>query len=471
MERSARTLFAMPRLLLLALVLAAPANSQTFVINQGNVSDGNGSVTAVPFSLDDPATQLYEGQLGSTLQSATQVGDHLYLVASSANRIEVVDAETQVRVGQIGGVDASPFSSPRYIEIGPFLRDAYVSNQVYSEGDPSYVLPLTLSPETNGGEPGTPIPVDGLPEGMAHTGDSLYVALGAFGPGNGGVDSLAVIDPRQNELAGYIDIGCSARFVFADQLGNLAAVCEDTDELVVLDREARTVKQRLAFGEAVGDPTGVGQTVAPGRIYIVVRRADPRAASYLIITASGIVEVTSETQDESYTIERTVAIPEADTRPISAVGSGGGGPYLYLGRPDPDNPFSADGTITVHDDQDGTLLATYPAGIYPVQIPLDEAFGSAAEQAAAAAALDLAFSGPNPARGGTALSFTLRQPEAARVTIHDLLGRTVATVADGAFGAGEQRVDLNVAGLAAGLYRVLVTTGGTVASLPLTVVR
>ncbi|MEO0557915.1 MAG: hypothetical protein AAF170_07005 [Bacteroidota bacterium] len=454
-------------LLLAAIALAIPASSQTFVVNQGNFSDGNGSVTVVPSDLMDSATQLYEGQLGSILQSATQVGDKLYLLSNSANRIDVVDVPTQARVGQIGGDSPSPFSSPRYMEVAS-SDGVYVSNQVYFGGNPSYVLPLTLS--GNGGTVGDAIPVDGLPEGMALLGDSLYVALGTFGPGSG-VDSLAVIDARQNELAGYIDIDCYARFIVSDQQFNVVAFCEDTDELVVIDQETRSVKQRLAFGEEIGDPSGVGRSLAPGRINIAVRSATPSASSYLVITASGVAEVSGDTQEGAYAIERTVAISDADTTPISAVGSGGGGPYLYLGRPDPANPFTADGTITVHDYNDGSILATYPAGIYPVHIPLDETFGTAAEQGAAARALNLELAGPNPARGASALAFTLRQPEDARVTVHDLLGRTVATVADRGFSAGDQRVELDVSGLAPGPYRVRLAVGDRIASLPLTVVR
>lgn len=457
-------------LLLAAVAMATPANSQTFVVNQGNYSDGNGSVTAVPFDLNDPARQLYERQLGSILQSATQIGDKLYLISNSANRIDVVDVGTQARIGQIGGGDTSPFSSPRYLEYSAYNRNGpYLSNHVYFGGESSYVLPLTLS--GSGGTVGNPIEVDGLPEGMALLGDSLYVALGTFGPGSG-VDSLAVIDARLNELAGYIDIECYARFVVVDQIEqDLVAFCEDTDELVVVDPGTRAVKQRLELGEEIGDPLGVGTTMAPGRIYIPVRSATLSAASYLMITASGIVEVSGETQGGKYAIERKLLIPDAGTKPISAVGPGSGRPYLYLGRPDPTNPFTADGTITVHDDQDGSLLATYPAGIYPVHIPLDDAFGTSAEQEAAARALNLELAGPSPTQSASALAFTLRQPEAARVTLHDLLGRTVATVADRVFSAGHQRVELDVSGLAPGPYRVCVTVDGRVASLPLTVVR
>ena len=187
-----------------------------------------------------------------------------------------------------------------------------------------------------------------------------------------------------------------------------------------------------------------------------------------VITASGVARV-GKTAAGPYEIEARIAIPEADTRPVSAIAFTGF--HIALGRPDPSNPFTADGTITLHDPETGVLVATYPAGIYPAHIGPSSAVNTAAEQQATARALNLELAGPNPARGASALAFTLRQPEDARVTVHDLLGRTVATVADRAFGAGDQRVELDVSGLAPGPYRVRLTVGDLVASLPLTVVR
>ncbi|GAB5534859.1 MAG: hypothetical protein Rubg2KO_11080 [Rubricoccaceae bacterium] len=454
-------------LLLAAVALATPTSSQTFVINQGNFSDGNGSVTVVSEAVDGSATQLFEGQLGSILQSATQIGDKLYLTANSANRIEIVNVETLARVGQIGGGVETPFSSPRYIEPVDGTDRVYVSNQVYFGDVSSFVLPVMLS--ENGGTAGTPIEVDGLPEGMTLLGDSLYVALGTFGPGSG-VDSLAVIDVRQNVLAGYLDLECYSRTVLPRGLigleEGLAVFCEDTDEMLFIDTDSRTVSQRFAFGEDIGDPSGVGQGVGPALVELVTRRPAPDATNYYVITGTSVTEVSRRG------IEQSISIPDADTKPISAVSAGQDleNPVLILGRPDPVNPFTADGTITVH-DLSGTLLATYPAGIYPTQVTFDAFVFPPSTQGEATAALRFELAGPNPARGASALAFTLRQPEDARVTIHDLLGRTVATVTDRAFSAGDQRVELDVSGLAPGPYRVRLTVGDRVASLPLTVVR
>ena len=451
-------------LLVLALLLAAPASAQDgiYVANQGNFSDGDGSVTQLPFFYESGGapTQLFEGQLGTILQSATLIDDRLYLVGNSANKIDVVDARTNARIGEITG----GFSGPRYLEdIGLRPGKAYVTNQVY--GGTSFVLPVDLAARTTG----APIPVDGLPETLAVVGDSVYVALGTFGPGGGGRDSLAVLDARLDRLTGYIDIGCYARFVVTPVFSDdVLAFCEDTDEMVVLNAQTRGIVQRLAFGEDIGDPFGVGQTVGPGVVYIATRTANPSTATYFVIVESGVAEVDFDYREDRFEIARTIPIPEVEDRPISAVALTRGSD-LVLGRPDPDNPFTADGTITVH-GEDGRLLATYPAGIYPVHVAIQESYPSAAERVDPAA-LGLAVAGPNPARGRTALAFALDRPTSVRVTVHDLLGRTVLVAGDGVRGAGPHRLDLDVSALAAGVYRVRLVADGRAASVPLTVAR
>lgn len=457
-------------LVLLSLLLALPASGQQIVVvNQGNFSTGDGSLTLIPtFGSDDP-DQLFEGQLGSILQSATRYGDDLYLLSNSAGRVDIVDLETNVRTGQI----ANGLSNPRYLAFDPvsigseYPAKAYVSNHVY--GGTSYISPLDLTTNTVG----TAIEVDGLPETIAlqFPGSSLrkaYVALGTFGAGSG-VDSLAVLDTAADTLRGYIDIGCYARFVRETLGDEVLAFCEDTDEAIVIDAEADTVKQRLAFGEEIGDPFGVGQSVGPGSFPIAVRR--PPSIEHYVITASGIAVVEPVSRDE-YAVTRTIPIPEADTRSISAVAVEAVDAFsLVLGRPDPDNPFSADGTVTVHDPDTGALLATYPAGIYPAHIAIDDRLPTAAEGSLEAAGLRLTLAGANPVRHHTALDLALVRPASVRVDLLDGLGRYVRTVTEGGRVAGVHRLRLDVGGFAPGTYVARAVADGRAVSLPVTVVR
>ena len=84
--------------------------------------------------------------------------------------------------------------------------------------------------------------------------------------------------------------------------------------------------------------------------------------------------------------------------------------------------------------------------------------------------LDLAV-GPNPMRGRGEVAFSLPEAGPARVDVVDLLGRTVAVLADGEHGAGVHAAPLDVAGWAAGVYVVRLRTGAESRVVRVTVVR
>ena len=73
----------------------------------------------------------------------------------------------------------------------------------------------------------------------------------------------------------------------------------------------------------------------------------------------------------------------------------------------------------------------------------------------------------NPLRGATQVRFTADAP--ARLALVDVLGRTVAVLADGAMGA--QTAALSTAGLAPGVYVLRLDAGGRVLTQTVTVVR
>ena len=79
--------------------------------------------------------------------------------------------------------------------------------------------------------------------------------------------------------------------------------------------------------------------------------------------------------------------------------------------------------------------------------------------------------GPNPARGDATVRFTLDRAQDVRVALYDVLGREVAVVADGTFGAGEQTAAVPTAGLPAGVYVLRLQAEGAQTSLQISVVR
>ncbi len=83
-----------------------------YVANQGNFSDGNGSITV--YDPDTQASSTMVDDAGSTVQSATISDGNLYLMSNTGGRIDVYSLETGAAVGQITGL-----ASPRYMAVGP----------------------------------------------------------------------------------------------------------------------------------------------------------------------------------------------------------------------------------------------------------------------------------------------------------------------------------------------------------------
>ena len=78
---------------------------------------------------------------------------------------------------------------------------------------------------------------------------------------------------------------------------------------------------------------------------------------------------------------------------------------------------------------------------------------------------------PNPTAGAATVAFDLAAPSAVAVDVVDLLGRGVATLADGPYAAGAVRLAVPTGDLPAGLYVVRVRTAEGTATTRLTVVR
>jgi hypothetical protein len=94
-----------------------------------------------------------------------------------------------------------------------------------------------------------------------------------------------------------------------------------------------------------------------------------------------------------------------------------------------------------------------------------------AEGSAVAQRVTLGQAYPNPVADRTAIPFALEAPQRVRIAVYDALGREVAVAADRTFGAGEQAVDVSVAGLPNGLYFYRLRAGTQTLTRKLVVVR
>ena len=78
---------------------------------------------------------------------------------------------------------------------------------------------------------------------------------------------------------------------------------------------------------------------------------------------------------------------------------------------------------------------------------------------------------PNPASGRATVSFGLTTPSAIRLSVHDALGREVAVLAVGAFGAGHHPVPFEASGLSSGVYTLRLQAGTEVRTSRLVLAR
>lgn len=85
--------------------------------------------------------------------------------------------------------------------------------------------------------------------------------------------------------------------------------------------------------------------------------------------------------------------------------------------------------------------------------------------------LELAEAAPNPFRAETTLRYALPEAGAVRMTVYDLLGRSVAEVVDEEQEAGYHSATFASRGLAAGVYVVRLDVGGEMRTRRVTVVR
>lgn len=319
---------------------------RVFVANQGNFSDANGSVSVFNPENDAAQPSAISG-LGSIVQSVAAVGGRLYVMANSANRIDVFDLETLDQIAQIDSV-----VSPRYLLADGSI--AYVTALYGGVGqfDGGLVTVIDLESHTKLDE----IAVGDNPEGLALVGPRLYVANHGFGGGR----TVNVIDTGTRAVIDTMDVDCDGpRFLAVDDENDVFVFCtgetvwgdegiiSQSDGAVrVLDGTTGEIIQRIAVDGQIG-AAGAGQDAYLG--------VDEDLA-FAVLDGSTILRF--DTDDNVL----GGSIGPIEGAPISAVAYDDG--RLYLGR---SNGFTARGDVSIH-LLDGGEVARFEAGIVPTYV-------------------------------------------------------------------------------------------------------
>ena len=119
-------------------------------------------------------------------------------------------------------------------------------------------------------------------------------------------------------------------------------------------------------------------------------------------------------------------------------------------------------------NEQGTFFLALEGGGLQVTVPAE---ATARDDDRAASALGFDVSGSNPFSGRTAVRVSLAASAMVHVEVFDLLGRSVAVVADQTVEAGSHAFAVDLAGQPGGVYLVRATVGGETRSLRLVSLR
>ncbi|MFB1022593.1 MAG: hypothetical protein QMC40_07525, partial [Vicingaceae bacterium] len=183
-------------------------NANVLILNEGNFNFGNASLSLYNDRDNSVDNKIFQSNnngrpIGDVVQSATQIGDELFVVVNNSSKIEVLNASTLQSKTSI-----QQLNSPRYIEVAT-TQKAYVSD-LYE--DKLYIIDPTNHSVTK------TIETKGWIEEMAIANGKLYLTH---------VDSnqVWVLDSTTDSLLYKIDVHIQPQFIEVDADDNVWVSC------------------------------------------------------------------------------------------------------------------------------------------------------------------------------------------------------------------------------------------------------
>ncbi|HLR32742.1 MAG TPA: DUF5074 domain-containing protein [Fodinibius sp.] len=304
--------------------------ASVYVINEGNFSDSNGSLTSYYPETQEFTTKAFEAVNGrpfaGVIQDSDIYGDKLYLAANVADKIEVINRKTLKSVETIE-MDASPTTIEVLDE-----ETAYVG---MLDGNMRIIDLAT-------GETTTTIEGFNGPRDIERVGDKIYVT-------NNYGSTISVIDANTNEFTNTIEVLPGPNDMTVDSENRIWLVCngnfsEAKAGVYVIDGEQGTVEASITEGIVTGDS---GYTKR-----MTLDEANARA----FLINEGVLEI------DMNTYEVTEKIIDAGN--FKAIGYFPLQDRLYLGR---NNGYAQTGIANVY-TMDGTPIDTFNVGVAPRDI-------------------------------------------------------------------------------------------------------
>lgn len=313
------------------------------VINEGNFSANNGSVTWY-----DPTSKTAEQNIfkapgntfaGKVLQSLTISGDKAYAVANGEHKIEVLDAKTFQSVSTIMNDD---IFSPRYVQV--IGNKAYIS--VWGPFDSNFMLvdSYVLVYDLNTNIVVTTIDTDEGTENLLYDGKYLYASNYNYGASN----TVAVIDPQDNSLVKQITLDAGPAGMTLDSSGKLWVITTgnylgNDGKLFRINTTTLAVDKTIELGANPNSDLDIS--------------SDKQSIIYSV--GNSIYKIgLNESSANSASL-----VVESDATALYAIGVNPANGDIYVGDA---VDFASPGTVFVY-GMDGTLKHSFGAGIDPGQ--------------------------------------------------------------------------------------------------------
>lgn len=307
-----------------------------FVVNEGNFSSSNGSVSFYDESSKEVSQDIFalanEVAAGGLIQSLYFHGDRAFIIDNLGSKIYVVNAETFELIHTI----EEGFSAPRYMTVlnglayvtnwGPYdanfnLTDSYVS-----------VFDLETYEETSS------IPTDQGSEGVVAFGGLIYVA-------NANSNTIDVIDPTSESVVSQIEV-MAGPMTFAEDKDGKAWVLSQSYDPITWEPKAGLTRLDLSNEEILVDFSITG-----GAKSLVIDSNGENL--YYIANGSSIIKTPiTAMQESSDEVFSGTSYYGLGIHPTSG--------QFYVGNA---GDFESNGTVQVFDGAE--QVNSFPCGVTP----------------------------------------------------------------------------------------------------------
>ncbi len=247
------------------------------IANEGNFSDGNGSITGFDPDNGEIVQERFQKvngrPLAGIIQSITVSGDRLFIVSNNINKIEKTYSET---LESIATIEAGEEFAPAGFALSDNGK-AYVSHLF---DNAVYVVDMEEYRVTD-----VRIPTGNNPQEMLVYGNRLYVANNGFGMDN----RITVIDTATDEVTGTLEVGAGPFAMHKDNEGRIWVVCSgnkaydmdwnrdpDNDTFGRIDVLNAAGGDHIATVETGGFPKAIALDEASARAWVVNENAVQR---------------------------------------------------------------------------------------------------------------------------------------------------------------------------------------------------